>query len=269
MSGLGNSFKSAREAKDLTIEEIAQETRISSRFLRAIEEETFDVLPGGIFNRGFIRTYASYVGIDPEQAVSEYKDLAQESNADESESATNSPLDNSESHLLPIAVGSLVVLIILFYVFARDTGTPTEAAVPQTAETELSARVEATPVPDPPAVGPTRSNTNRAARQTNWSTTSVSETASEVRGVNVQIEVHDETWVSVESDGEAVVEGVVLGAGTTRRYSASEELEITIGNAAGLTLSVNGREIPSLGRDGQVRTLTITPNRINGRLIGS
>ena len=268
MSGFGNSFKSAREAKDLTLEEIAQETRISARFLRAIEEETFDVLPGGIFNRGFVRTYASYVGIDPEQAVSEYRDLTRESNADESESATNSFLDNSEGHLLPIAVGSLVVLIVLFYVFAQDTGTPTEAAVPQTTEAELSARVEATPIPDPPAVGPTPSNTNRAARQTNR-TTSVNETVSEVRGVNVQIEVHEETWVSVESDGEAIVEGVVLGAGTTRRYSAREALELTIGNAAGLTLSINGREIPSLGRDGQVRILTITPNRINGRLIGS
>ncbi len=268
MSGFGNNFKSARETKNLTLEEIAQETRISARFLRAIEEETFDVLPGGIFNRGFVRTYASHVDIDPEQAVSEYKDLTQESNPEESESTTNTPLENSEGHLLPIAVGSLVVLIVLFYVFAWDTGTPTEAAVPQTAEAELSRRVEATPIPDTPTVGPTRSNTNRATLQTNR-TTSRNETASEVRGVNVQIEVHEETWVSVESDGEAIVEGVVLGAGTTRRYSAREALEMTIGNAAGLTLSINGREVPSLGRDGQVRILTITPNRINGRLIGS
>ena len=84
MSGFGSGFKSARESKDLELEVIAQETRISTRFLRAIEEENFHVLPGGLFNRGFVRTYAKFLGIDPEQSVAEYNALVGDVNADES-----------------------------------------------------------------------------------------------------------------------------------------------------------------------------------------
>ena len=267
MSGFGNSFKSARESQGLKLEEIAQETRISARFLRAIEEEKFRDLPGGLFNRGFIRTYAKRLGIDAEQSVSEYKALVKEANADESETLTKVSLENSEGHVLPIAIGTLVVLVVLFYVFASDPGVPTEAAAPRLEESEVSARREPAPIPQP--APETLERINLPARiATPVPPTAQTELTDNATGFDVRIDVHNDTWVSVQSDGEAVVEGVILGAGTTRRYSANEALELTIGNAAGLTLSINGREVPTLGRDGQVRILTITPNNIE-RLTGS
>ncbi len=266
MSGFGNRFKSARESKALTLEEIAQETRISMRFLRAIEEETFHDLPGGLFNRGFIRTYANRLGIDPELCVSEYKELVGEASAEESETLSNVSLETSEGHVLPIAIGSLIVLVVLFYVFASDPGMPTEAASSRIGETVVSARTEPatmplTPETPAPVIGPSRvsSVTSRTTQP---------ELTDAATRVDVRIDVHNETWISVQSDGKAVVEGAILGAGTTRRYSANEALEMTIGNAAGLTLSINGLEVPNLGRDGQVRTLTITPTNVE-RFTGS
>ncbi|OLD22475.1 MAG: hypothetical protein AUI91_01825 [Acidobacteria bacterium 13_1_40CM_3_56_11] len=65
MTNFGSSFKRARETKGISIDQIASETRISTRFLLAIENEQFHLLPGGIFNRGFIRAYAEKVGLDP------------------------------------------------------------------------------------------------------------------------------------------------------------------------------------------------------------
>src|SRR6266550_4481512 len=77
MSNFGSTFKKGRESKGISLDRIAAETRISTRFLLAIENEEFNLLPGGIFNRGFVRTYAEKVGLDPDQAVADYERLVQ------------------------------------------------------------------------------------------------------------------------------------------------------------------------------------------------
>src|SRR5262249_31857924 len=77
MTDFGASFKKARESLGVSLNQIAIETRISTRFLLAIEDEDFRRLPGGIFNRGFIRAYAERVGLNPEKAVADYERLAQ------------------------------------------------------------------------------------------------------------------------------------------------------------------------------------------------
>ena len=261
MSDFGNKFRSARESKGIKLEQIAQETCISERFLRAIEEEDFQVLPGGIFNRGFIRTFAERVGLDPEAAVAEYKELTATVDAEESGLFTGSVLDAAESHVLPIAVGAMIVAILLFYVFTRDAGTSTEAAEQQAIETQVLAEAEPSPAPVVAAVTP--SPTSGVPREIIGN-----EKTDDTNGLSVQIEVHKTTWISVQSDGEEVAEGMFLDAGTNRRYTASKELELWIGNAAGVTLSINDREVPTLGSSGQVRILTITPDNVE-RFTGS
>jgi cytoskeleton protein RodZ len=72
MGAFGNKFRQAREKKQLSYEDVSKVTKIGSRMLRAIEEENFDLLPGGVFNKGFIRSYAKHLGLDPEEAVNEY-----------------------------------------------------------------------------------------------------------------------------------------------------------------------------------------------------
>ncbi len=68
----GNKFRQAREKKELSFDDVSNVTKISSRMLQAIEEEHFDQLPGGVFNKGFIRAYAKHLGLNPEDAVSDY-----------------------------------------------------------------------------------------------------------------------------------------------------------------------------------------------------
>src|SRR6201987_3591363 len=68
----GDTFRKAREKKELSLEDASNVTKISSRMLRAIEEEHFDQLPGGVFNKGFIRAYAKHLGINDQEAVDEY-----------------------------------------------------------------------------------------------------------------------------------------------------------------------------------------------------
>ena len=72
MASFGARLKREREQRGISIDDVALSTKIGTRFLRAMEEEKFDQLPGGIFNRGFVRAYARRVGIDEEQAVADY-----------------------------------------------------------------------------------------------------------------------------------------------------------------------------------------------------
>src|SRR5580692_3636985 len=68
----GEGLKREREMRGVTLDEISAATRIATRFLRAIESESWDQLPGGVFNRGFVRAVARYLGLDEENIVAEY-----------------------------------------------------------------------------------------------------------------------------------------------------------------------------------------------------
>jgi cytoskeletal protein RodZ len=72
VSQFGEKLRRERELRGITLEEVAVATKIGTRSLRALEEDKFSQLPGGIFNKGFVRAYARYVGIDEEQAVGDY-----------------------------------------------------------------------------------------------------------------------------------------------------------------------------------------------------
>jgi len=68
----GDKFKNAREKRNLSLDDVSNVTKIGSRMLQAIEEEHFDLLPGGVFNKGFIRAYAKHLGLNDEESVTEY-----------------------------------------------------------------------------------------------------------------------------------------------------------------------------------------------------
>lgn len=77
-STLGEKLQQAREARGITISEVAEQTRISSLYLEAIENNDYRTLPGGIFNKGFVKSYARYVGMDEQEALADYSLLLAE-----------------------------------------------------------------------------------------------------------------------------------------------------------------------------------------------
>ena len=78
MGSFGERLRREREMRGISLDEIAAATKISARNLRALEDEKFKQLPGGIFNKGFVRAYAKFLGIDQEQIVAEYEAASQE-----------------------------------------------------------------------------------------------------------------------------------------------------------------------------------------------
>src|SRR5260370_6288608 len=72
MSAFGERLRREREMRGITLDEISESTKISRRHLESLEREDFDSLPGGIFNKGFVRSYARFLGLDEDQAVSRH-----------------------------------------------------------------------------------------------------------------------------------------------------------------------------------------------------
>src|SRR5271155_42501 len=72
VGAFGEKLRKQRELRGIELDAISNATKISTRMLRALEEEHFDQLPGGVFNKGFVRAYARQVGLDAEEAVSDY-----------------------------------------------------------------------------------------------------------------------------------------------------------------------------------------------------
>ena len=73
MAEIGGDLRRARIARKKSIEDISRATKINSLFVRAIESDAFDQLPGGLFTRGFLRAYAREVGLDPDEIVARYR----------------------------------------------------------------------------------------------------------------------------------------------------------------------------------------------------
>ena len=78
----GERLRREREMRGISLENIAAATKIGTRLLRALEEEHFELLPGGIFNKGFVRAYAKYLGLNEDEMVADYLQAAGESGPD-------------------------------------------------------------------------------------------------------------------------------------------------------------------------------------------
>ena len=278
MSNLGATFRKARETSGLPLEKIAAETKISARFLLAIESESFNLLPGGIFNRGFIRSYAEYLGLDSEQAVADYDRMftkAQEP-LEVLVDAERESSRKSDRNLYPIAAAILFASVIAYYLVTRKPSTSTEQAPQSTAEKQATltpisapAAVDALPkletaatVAQPTSTAPTTSTPSPVTAQPTPPTQEISPppatTGPAASTLALDINASSQTWVRVTSDG-TVAFADILQPGTERRFSAERSLNVTIGNAAGVTLKINGRELKELGPEGKVRELRITP----------
>lgn len=289
MLEFGASFKKARESKNVSLDKIAVETRISSRFLVAIENEQFELLPGGIFNRGFIRTYAERLGLDPEEAITAYEKLSQPVEPDPVRQ--EAPPSRGKTTKVPLYITAVVGLAILIggYYIATRSSEPNrvavsppaaapvapkpdpapvseEAAEPETETTTVatSTAAAATPAPLPtPSAAPASSGPTPPKAATpptpvpQAPQTAVSQSAANAPVV-IEVEVREESWFKLSSDGAVVVVSEILPAGTVRRYTANTSMDVSIGNAGGVTLRVNGQPVSSLGKSGQVREMMIT-----------
>jgi len=116
---LGEKLRQAREERGISISEVAEQTRISPLYLKSIEKDDYKPLPGGIFNKGFVRSYARYIGFDEEEALADYAQLIADSEtpADEERRSYRPEVltDDRAAHSMApsIIVAAIVLLVVI------------------------------------------------------------------------------------------------------------------------------------------------------------
>lgn len=275
MSELGSWLRQAREAKRLSLEDVERETRIRAQFLAALEEEDFSKLPGDVYARGFLRNYARFLGLDPQEALQRYKALLAQPNNAEMGSAARLSLDEPvevplmEPARSPARAVAVILLVIAlaavgwwyFATIGRDNlppflsgiltpigaqPSPTMQAVLGTSTQEAlgTPPAEASPVPSPTSTpSPPPSPT---------STQTPTPTPKVYRGVEVQVEIIAASWMQVTVDGVRVFVGT-LEPGEKRTWEGQESVALRVGNAGGVRVTVNGEPLGLLGAVGEVK----------------
>src|SRR5438067_4518549 len=128
---LGEKLRQARESHSYTISEVSEHTRISPLYLESIENDDYSILPGGIFNKGFVKSYAKYVGVNEQEALLDYANLITqgESAAVEEQRAYRPQVLSNEGHgrsMVPTAIAAILILAIMtggIYLLLRLRGS--------------------------------------------------------------------------------------------------------------------------------------------------
>lgn len=242
--------------------EICAATRIGTRFLDALENEQWEVLPGGIFNRGFIRAVARFLGLDEDDLVAEY-DLAVSEQAPPGPVLVSAPPPRKSpprrALLVPLAALSTLVLLGGSWLAWRWHRQPNEAhAIPAVLALPAGTQPGQPQSPNG-AEQPGPSNVSGDATRVAGLAAggALSQPASQTQTLELKIEAGKETRVSVSVDGAKAFEGSII-AGQSRTFTAHDGIDISANDAGALLLELNGQTLAPLGPPGQPGSATLT-----------
>jgi cytoskeleton protein RodZ len=286
----GAQLKQERERQGVTLEEISLSTKIGTRMLRALEEEHFDQLPGGIFNKGFIRAYARCLGMDEDQAVADYlaatgaTPLAKKFEINDQAPILDPPPRADNGDGLPWGAFAVVLLIVAlgfagwgFYSRESEGATPdSNPPVANSSTAAPAAHAEPAPSEQKPAQITDSSASAPQTDQQPAATKSAADLASSsAAGVTASnppatqlpsaapansalqlvIRAREDSWVSVSVDGE-IVTRALLAAPAQKSIRAQNEIVVRAGNVGALDFEFNGKKLPTQGDFGEAKTLT-------------
>ncbi len=277
MGSFGDRLRKEREQRSISLDDISLSTKIGTRMLRALEEEKFEQLPGGIFNKGFVRAYARHLGLDEEQAIADYMAALGESQIKASTEADAAkpalaperpqPVrrqvrDDQPAPEIPWTLLALLLLVIAL-AFASwnyyNREQRNESVSPNASSPRVSDQGSAPVSPASSAQGsaPGASANHASPASGSGQPTSVAQGAFTV--LLKGNEDSEESWVSIVVDGNPPVEAM-LSAPTQKEIQATKEVVIKAGNVGALDFFFNGKKLPSQGQYGVVKTLTFHPD---------
>jgi cytoskeleton protein RodZ len=239
MASFGENLRRERELRGVDLREIADATKISVRFLQALEQDRVDVLPGGIFPRSFVRQYAKHLGLDPDRMVTEFDHVY----GVEPVGSRTSPPPRRRSDARPMLVVAGLLLLAGVGFLAWKTSRPVPAA---------GGTPPSVALPPPSSFPPDR------VYPPPTPTPNVAPAAGDVKGLVLALSARQDCWTAVQADGAKRLDRV-LKAGENVTLNAEKEIVLSVGNAGGVSFTLNGRPGVPLGREGEVRrNITVT-----------
>ena len=275
METFGEYLKRERESRNISLEEIVQTTKISRRYLIALEQDLFDQLPATTFTKGFIRAYAKHIGLDPEDVILRYLDIY------ENQVLADQPGwrgRESRKWLFFMIGAAILVALLLVAGILIWRSVQTEEAEPDlprsleileeeeaqirqlreelglvTPEPSAPSPQEEAPHPDkgsaePSATPPVAPSSPQATIESEPGKAPV---PPESEGITLQANALEQAWMEVTVD-EGVPHEVLLKKGETVRWEGGTSISLVIGNAGGVSLTLNGEPVGQLGPSGKV-----------------
>lgn len=236
MNNLGAILRAKREERGLSLKDVELALSIRIKYLEALEEERFDVIPGEVYVKGFLRNYATYLDLNAEEIVQLFKNIQHpqaviKPEPVEGEEPSEGKCAKGPGIIVLVTIG-LMIIAAGYYIYSSSNP-------PDISKNPSLPMLPSTPVPapqsPPTADVPSPENVVKQVYQ----------------GIKVSAKVKDECWIQVFADGKEVFEGV-LQAGDVKTWEAKNKIAITLGNAAGAELTVNDKAQAMLGNPGEV-----------------
>lgn len=242
---IGEELRQAREQMGASPADVENETKIRTKYIMAMENDAFDVLPGKAYVKGFLRNYARFLGLDGEALVDRYEEQFAPRVTEEENDEVPKPVPRNNrlagrwKGLSAVAL-ALMVLALVYWgttlVISRSDNISDNGRPPGVSDSPNG-----------------QGNDHRQAPDLD-NNTEVPETT----GVDMVLQVLDgESWMQVVVDDESVFEGTV-GPNNVKQFAGQESIWIKLGNAGVVKVRVNGRDYGFLDGPGQVVTKTFT-----------
>lgn len=265
---LGEFLKRERELKKISLRELAQKTKVRERFLKAIEEDKFEVLPSPAYMKGFLSAYAKSIGHDPHEILVRYERslkkepvLASEAKSEKkSERKPEKKLEKKHEKKptrkpggkperepfkrfilsrkqIGIVSGVIAISFVISYFLHPYLSGPPES--PPLNKTETREAASIVTIPEIPVLPP----------------------EVDKKPFLLEIEAIEETWIKAKINDQPQTEAL-LKPGERISYQATDRIELLIGNAGGLDMVFNGRRMERVGKSGEVAALVFAPQGV-------
>jgi len=246
---IGENLKNQRRNRQLTIGQVEEETKIRAKYLQALEEEEFGIIPGKVYVKGFLRTYATFLGLEASPLIEEYDKLTNDNVIKTEEPNKTKRTTHEKSNSGPnfswnpkynkyVAVIAAIIILAFvnkFYPWAAPDNTAKKdtGPLPQNIESREENKEE---------------NKEPITEQE----TPVKEEPQKIEGANLNLEVSEgESWMKIAVDGQTTFEGT-LKSGETKSFQGEEKVSVRFGNAGVVQITFNGESIGTIGEKGKV-----------------
>jgi cytoskeleton protein RodZ len=269
MESLGAQLKAAREQKRVSVSQAARDTRISANHLENLETGRYQSLPGGVYNRAFLRMYSEYLGLDSQAMLDRYR-AETSTPAEKPPKAPGAKVRAVEPRFAPhpVLLWSVMLLfsVVAIY-FSRgwisDVFSPYFTRRPTVTEELVKPEVkEQAPASSDRPEGAASGGEPAAAQASGAEPALPPQAPGTIR---LRLQIAQRCWVSVTSDGNRVLVKL-LEPGDEQTFDAAESLYLILGNAGGVRATINGKAAKAFGKDGEVVKVSINTQNVNDLL---
>lgn len=263
LQGIGEILKKTREAQGISLDEVAEATKIRSKYLKALEEEAFDQLPGDVYAKGFATAYLKYLGIKDRPDVIEIMTpksktvevSAEKENESERTERTErtaprakrrkradrfeeTPLNKNAKTIILLSLAAILLLFCVQGLYTKQMGDDLPQTDPIQQEQQGDPEVQE---PEEPQVPEEPTEPQQPVYD-----------GLEIRLeiLNVNPNAKDQCWMQITADGKTT--DTTLAEGQIQDIKATQSVKLHLGNAGVVDITVNGQKLGTLGKQGQV-----------------